>query len=147
MKKIILIFDILISQTLNSIIVHLWRWDQTPWIHIRPLKINCAFWVTSLVPFAFSGRKTRALYFMFNFSHTSIRLVVGNCPHQEQTCLFESYSCVMHYPEHKVIIYLRCHTGWYHPWCPSHTGAHFNIISEKATRFFPLRACFCLARS
>ncbi len=115
---------------------------------IRPLKINCAFWVTSLVAFALFGRKTRALYFMFNFSHTSIRLVFENCPLQERPCLIESCSCMMHYPIHKVIIYLRCHTVWCHTWCPSQTGARFNIISEKAARFFHC-ACFfaSLARS
>ncbi len=56
---------------------------------IRPLKINCAFWVTSLVPLAFSGRKTRALYFMFpvgqqifvcrKFSRTSAKYLRKQC--------------------------------------------------------------------
>ena len=69
------------------------RWLKPPtyWVAkntyyiLRPLKINCAFWVTSLVPFALSDRKTCALYFMFKVSHTSIRLIVGHCLHQEQT--------------------------------------------------------------
>ncbi len=75
-------------------------WSRTSWsciMHhrlvlimlIRPLKINCAFWVTSLVPLALSGRKTRALYFMFTvgqqifvcrkFSRTSAKYLRKLC--------------------------------------------------------------------
>ena len=56
---------------------------------LRPLKINCAFWVTLLVPLALSGRKTCTLYFMFTlgqqifmcrkFSRTSAKYLRKLC--------------------------------------------------------------------
>ena len=37
-------------------------WASSSWIHVRPFKTNCMVWVTSLVPFAITDRKTRANY-------------------------------------------------------------------------------------
>ena len=104
-------------------------------VSIRPLKINCALWVT-FEPFALSGRKTHTLYFMFNFSNTSISplpLFSLFCP----TDWLGFGAIFKKKKKNWENTFYLCHTRWCHTWCPSQTGAHdIILVSEKATHFF-----------